>query len=631
MKITAPILAISTQLAALAKPQPNAELLLLIINQLFLDLDAGHSCSYCQHLAQQLDLKAAQIIKLLRASELAAVYRQIPAQLEAKPISIIASAKDNLIYITKYLAYELSIAQQVKLLTLSYSQQHHPQYQSALSSLQNLSRRRGLPNEEQLAAIAAAAQQKISIISGGPGTGKTTTVVLLLWLFYQLYGSELKVKICAPTGKAALRVRDSIEHSINDFQLNPADGIDCTLLQQQLLAEAGNFGTIHKLLGYQQDSIYFKYNQAHPLMVEVLIVDESSMVSLPLFSKLLQAVTPDTIKHIIFLGDKNQLSSVEEGFVFASMINRSLAVEKYDLFSAAAAPNLVSELISSKRNQGAISDLASAILQQNSARIQQLLTTSASIKLVAPTIANLLGHLFNSESSPLLQYLDYSQRLNLSESLNIGGRLNPSDNLEINESVTLDEGLSGDLASSYVPLKIAVQNLFKQFSQQSLLCLTNRGILGSENLNLQIERKIRQHYGLTSSWYSGRPIIILQNDYALGLFNGDIGICVCSATKVSILFENGREFIPEVLPAYQLAYAITIHKSQGSEYEQVNIVLAASTDAAGAAQSLLSRELVYTAVTRARSSVCIFSTTAVLINAIGRVTLRNSGLGEFLD
>ena len=172
--------------------------------------------------------------------------------------------------------------------------------------------------------------------------------------------------------------------------------------------------------------------------------------------------------------------------------------------------------------------------------------------------------------------------------------------------------------------------MFRLFSAQTILCLTNGGVLGCDNLNDRLELQIKRILGVNDEWYNGRAIIILQNDYNLELFNGDIGICVLKDDRARVVFESGREFIPEVLPNYTLAYAITIHKSQGSEYQQVSIVLPTQQSADANAGRLLSRELLYTAVTRAKSNIRLYCEQETLLAAIKQQTVRNSGLAIFL-
>lgn len=590
--------AISQQLLKLANPQltvTQQQSLLKIIQRLFADLAAGHSCSLVSQVCADLELNRLELKQLMQNSDLTVFYMEKPTKLIAKPLSYVQTSNDDLIYISKYLAYELNVATQV--LNLSndvLSDENETNLHDALNKLEQLSIRENKPNAEQLAAIKQSCHQKFSIISGGPGTGKTTTVTLLLWVLYQVYGNELQVQICAPTGKAAVRVRESIENSIHGLSSATDLGIT-TECFDTLLNTATSFGTLHKLLGYIHHQIHFRHNQNNRLNCEVLIIDESSMVGLPLFSKLLMAVNQQKIRHIIFLGDRNQLSSVEEGYVFASLVNLRRIIyddTAYDLF-AQTEKLMMSELKISNRNQGEIYQLAQAILNQNIIELNTIITNAKQIKVFAPQLSLVLKELINSDSPALVNYIDFAAKLELN--------------------------------------KLDIKQLFRVFTHQAVLCLTNRGVLGANNINLQIERKIKQLIECSTEWYNGRPIIILQNDYSLEVFNGDIGICICDGDLVNIVFENGRQFIPEVLPQYAVAYAITIHKSQGSEYDQVNLILPDfKLDDDLDSATLLSRELVYTAITRARTKVNLFANLATIEQSVMRNMQRNSGLDYFL-
>lgn len=592
-------LPITNQLLTLASPLPDTQKQLLaeICDALFNDLNEGHSCSPVVDLAQRLKCDASEIDKCLIASGLCAVYQdRIITKYQSKPFSLVNVEGIALVYISKYLNYEQSIVTKVKeLIALPEINNSTASYQQALQQLQTLSTAKNYPNSEQLAAIIAASNQKFSIITGGPGTGKTTTVTLLLWLLYQCYGADLKVQICAPTGKAAIRVRDSVSNTLRDLEQSSLINFDSKLFAG-LLEEGNNFLTIHKLLVYQRNSIYFKHDANNPLDVEVLIIDESSMISLPLFSKLFQALNLDKLKHIIFLGDKNQLSSVEEGYVFASLValrsDTSNNNGVYDLFTQIQEVNITHELLISKRNQGIIHELAQAILTQNDAALIYCLKASALVELHAPELKLIMQHTLDSADSPLRQFLDFAQ-----------------------------QNVDGDDYSQ----------LFKLFTAQSILCLTNGGVLGCDNLNARLELQIKRILGINDEWYNGRAIIILQNDYNLELFNGDIGICLIKDGRARIVFGDGKEFIPEVLPRYNLAYAITIHKSQGSEYQQVKIVLPNNSSSEAGSGRLLSCELLYTAVTRAKDKISLYCEQETLLNAIKQQTVRNSGLPIFLS
>ena len=548
-----------------------------IIEQLFVDLESGHSCSKLSNLEKILNIQKNKILNLLNNSNITSVYQNKVPQ---TPISIVETDDDYLIYISKYLAYEINIVRKIEQLNNQYSVQNLPTFKASINTLKQLKQATSLPNTMQLEAIISSSMQQFKIITGGPGTGKTTTATLLLWLLYQLHGNNLKIRICAPTGKASSRIKESITASIIYLQKMNLD-ISCF---NTLLAE-NNFTTIHKLLGNIHNNIYFKHNKHNPLDIDVLIIDESSMISLPLFSKLLAACDPNKIKHIVCLGDKNQLSSVEEGYVFASLLDKyTIHNGVQDLFSTTN--NVVTELIESKRNQGDIAKLATSILNQDILHINTLLNNSLQLKIHNATLPNLQNNLFKNNSY-LIQYLDFIQSIDTNN--------------------------------------INLAKLFKLFMQQNILCLTNVGIFGTNNLNKYIEQHAKSYLYKNEIWYTGRPIIILENDYSLGLNNGDIGICIVKNEKTIILFENGQEFIPAILPKYNIAYAITIHKSQGSEYLHVNIILS-NDKTAHNIQNLLSRELIYTAVTRAKDSLTIFSNTDVLEYALLQNTIRNTGI-----
>lgn len=571
---------------------PDKHLVLTkIIEQLFFDLEKGHSCSNLDELVYLLDITKELLVDILIKSNLVGIVESF--KVPPKPLALLKVQSMELLYISKYLVYELSIVDKIKKLDVKTDILNSAISDQALNYLGLISREHNLPNAEQLDVITNSAKHKLSIITGGPGTGKTTTVALLLWLLDSLYGKETKIKICAPTGKAANRVKESINNSIQYFRQKGLE-LDYGIFDR-VLSDSANFSTIHKLLGYQYNNIYFKHNETNPLDIDILIIDESSMISLPLFSKLLNAVNMDKIKHIIFLGDKNQLSSVEEGYVFASLVNigqkynQQAVFLTYDLFSESES-GMLSQLIVSNRNFGDVGKLADAILNQNINKALKVLLSSDFVTLNDLHLNKLLQNLlFSHETCFLKEYLNYASNF--------------------------DESIS-------------TVELFKRLNSSAVLCLTNTGVFGVENLNLQIEKKIRQIFLITDTWYNGRPIMILENDYALGLYNGDIGVCILRTGKPVILFAGKNEFIPEVLPKYQLAYAITIHKSQGSEYNHVNIVL---PDLGSDGESILSRELVYTAVTRAKSSVSFYTSTDVLEKAILRQTSRVSGIEYLLS
>ncbi len=571
------------QLLTLANNNLNSsekQILAFIIEEVLTGLEAGHSCLNVNTLnltsiTHQANLN--EVLNILEKSNLVGYYNIAERNLDIKPLTLMQIAPTkNILYITRYFYYELEIARKLTELKLD-STIDRDLIKNLLLNLKNKSSN-GFPNAQQLNAINTSILNKLSIITGGPGTGKTTTVVILLWALVQLYEKRnLKIQICAPTGKAAARIKESI---YSNFQLLSAFlGLDIELLQQNL--NHTTYGTIHKLLNYKVNNIYFYHNKDNPFDVDILIIDEASMIGLPLFYKLLSAIDSKQISHIIFLGDKNQLSSVEEGYVFASLI-RNYTVDT-------ANQNIATELLISNRSTEEISKFAENILYSRIDAIFNNLTSATRIILNEPDLTSILTTLFSHNGINIISYLDY---------------------------IKVDNTFSNEL--------------LQMFNQLAILCLTRVGTLGSNNLNKQIESLVKKYLETNSFWYTGRPVIILENDYNLGLHNGNIGICVIKHNKALILFEDGREFIPELLPKHELAYAITIHKSQGSEFDNVIIVIPEDKQEDSNIKTMLSKELLYTAVTRAKKMIAIYSQESTLTTILNSNTERQTGLDYLL-
>lgn len=543
--------------------QPLEQVILdYIITQVLEGLEIGSTCLNINN----LDLKDTKenislndILNILERSNLVGYYNLKEDCLPIKPLTLMqipfVDAKKNILYITRHFYYELEIAKKLAKLQVP-SKVDKNLVENLLKALKNKIYS-GFPNFEQLNAINTSLFNKLSIITGGPGTGKTTAVVLLLWVLIQLY-DNLNIQVCAPTGKASARIKESIYNNI--LILSDSLGLDISFLQKKI--DEINFGTIHKLLNYKINDIYFNYNANNPLNVDILIIDEASMISLPLFYKLLNAVEQNSIKHIVFLGDKNQLSSVEEGYVFASLIKNY----SREVFSRNK-NNIVSELVISNRSNLEISKFAENILYNRLDLVINSLVYTNNIKMKDPDLSLILRELFDSNNEiNIINYLNF---------------IKTSKN-------------------------ISFATLFQIFRQLAILCLTRIGKLGVINLNNQIEILVKKYLRESGVWYTGRPIIILENDYNLGLYNGDIGICIMKDNKALILFEDKREFIPELLPKYELAYALTIHKSQGSEFDNVIIIIPENNKEKSNINTMLSKELLYTAVTRAKKTILMY-------------------------
>ena len=429
--------------------------------------------------------------------------------------------------------------------------------------------------DAQALAAASALRHPLTVIAGGPGTGKTTTVARLIALLLEAR-PDLRVALAAPTGKAAQRLTASLAAQLD------ALGLDAS-------ARIPEAQTLHRLLRASHDGRFGRSAQS-PLSADVVVVDETSMVDLVLMDALLDALPPSC--RVVFLGDADQLDSVEAGAVFGDLCRfgvgpsspsfsafcRDLGLDDVPSDSAAsAASDAVVTLHRSHRfdPKAGIGALAVALRDGDSERALEVLSE-------APEAA-----LDTSGSGRALELvLDHARTVVRSE--------------------TPEEAL--DALGAF-----------------QLLCVTRRGPSGVEGLNTSVEAALRRQ-GLipSNAYYRGRPVLITANDYATGLFNGDLGVAWPSDDLPAVAFPDGRGGIRTVpaarLPAHESAWAMTVHKSQGSEFNAVAVLLPHEPTA------LLTRELLYTAVTRARASVEIIGPPALVRYATSHTTSRSSGL-----
>lgn len=408
--------------------------------------------------------------------------------------------------------------------------------------------------------------RRLAIVSGGPGTGKTTTVARILALLLASK-RELRIELAAPTGKAAARLTESIRAQASAL---PVD-VELRRVIGELEAR-----TIHRLLGYGGRGGRFRHDSSRPLACDVVIVDEASMIDLLLMDSLLDAIPPHA--RLVLVGDKDQLASVDAGFVYGDLCDASQA--------AGALRGVAVELKKNWRfrEHPGIEALAAAVRAGDAG--------AAAAALADPLLTDATRIDPPADARAIVRQLDD----------------------EITAVVT---AASADAA-------LAALTRFR------LLCAANRGPYGVETLNGAIERHLRAR-GLVGGgdWYRGRPVLVTANDYSVGLFNGDVGVCFPDAegrSRVWFPATDGtlRAVVPASLPPHVTAWAMTVHKSQGSEFDRVVVVLPERDS------PLLSRELVYTAVTRARERVTILGTERTLHAAIERSASRASGLRDRL-
>lgn len=414
----------------------------------------------------------------------------------------------------------------------------------------------------QKEAAKVALQKALTIICGGPGTGKTTTVVKILGLLFQAADHDLEVALAAPTGKAAMRLSESIGSSLNRMKL--PEEIKAAIPSQAK--------TLHRLLGFRRHSPQFKHSAQNPMGWDIVVVDEASMVDLAMMSKLVDALKPGS--RLLLLGDKDQLASVESGAVLGDFI-KSL-------------PDNTVELKKSYRFDDNIKQLAEKINAGNSECAWELLSDRNvnNVTILSSDLMDYVGKQYG-------KFLDEVYR---------------------NEEPE-------------------VRDIFAAFNSFQVLCGVHYGNRGVAGINRRVESSLaRRGFDCRpGSWYPGRPVLITRNDYGLGLFNGDIGICLPDQDEgsVKVWFEQSdgglKSYSPYRLPQCETVFAMTIHKSQGSEFDEVVVVLPDEDN------RILSRELIYTAVTRAKKSVKIVADELVFAQALSRNIERYSGLAGLLQ
>lgn len=471
--------------------------------------------------------------------------------------------------------------------------------QQTIQSLQSEEYHNLLSDEHQQNALKMVLQQGLSIITGGPGTGKTYTLARIIAALNQMI-PDIRIAMAAPTGKAAQRMQEALQNSFNDPKLL-ASGLISDELRHQ------NTQTLHRLLGMGNRQIP-RFNQKQPLPYDVIVVDEASMLDLNLATALFEAV-PDACR-IILLGDANQLASVDVGSVLADLQQVT-----------ALAENRV-QLQTSRRFSGEakIGQLARFIQAQQHQTDVDAVLENLERQIVAATV--LQPVVLSKQMADLIQleYLPEQHETDIAST-----------------QQKLMYGFQGyvDAVNAYIKAdepEQFIQQVIQRFDDYRILTAIRHGQLGIEQLNRHAEQWLNQQLKqiAVGDWYIGRPVMMSYNDYQLGISNGDIGICFKHRTQpqqFEVFFPSLDKWIAaHRLPRnMQTAFALTIHKSQGSEFTHTAIVLDAS------AEKLLSQELIYTAVTRAKKVVSILADRKALQQALTTRTVRRSGLVQKIN
>ncbi len=422
---------------------------------------------------------------------------------------------------------------------------------------------------EQRTAAETAARQWTTVLTGGPGTGKTTTVAGLLAVLAEqaeLAGDRLpRIALTAPTGKAAGRLEEAVRRELTE-RLTPTD--------RDRLGEF-HARTLHMLLGRRPDSsTRFRHDRDNRLPHDIIVVDETSMVSLTMMARLLEAVRPET--RLVLVGDPDQLASIEAGAVLADLVEGLVAGGHIE----------PAELRTSHRFGGEIGTLALAVRDGEPESVLDVLR----------------------RGGDRVDFVDED---------------NPVDTLR---SAVLPDVLAIRAAAEAGDTDAALAAL----DRHRLLCAHREGPWGVSHWNRTVERWITEETEdpLWDTWYVGRPVLVTANDYALGIYNGDVGVTIRrpdGSLRVSIDSSRGRlDLAPSRLGNIETLHAMTIHKAQGSQATEVTVLMP------GEESRLLTRELFYTAITRAQDRVRVVGTEAAIRSALTRRALRATGLRQRL-
>ncbi len=579
----------------------------------------------------------------LRASPLVYCVATAQAVDQGQPLVLGGSDDAPLLYLRRYWVYEQQVLAAIQQRLQTHSHIDNAATQRWLQQLFSTTHQPDKPNWQQV-ACAIALRAPLSIITGGPGTGKTYTAARLLALLLALHPQPetLRVALAAPTGKAAARLSESIASSLQELQgsidrainqLPPAERPAHVPNLAALIARIGKAKTIHALLGASLQTRQFRHHAAQLLDVDVLIVDETSMIHLEMMAALLQAVP--AAAQLILLGDKDQLASVEAGAVLGDLCTHaqagrySPATQSYiqQLTSSSipskfcdpspSAPTLAQQTVmlrESRRFRGAIGALALAVNQgkvlADYAHGQQsydgeVWIAHATEQRTPAQVATLAVQ----GRGPAPGYRDYLKQIQQAQQTSLEVWQQPEQHQQW------------------------VVRVLLAFQRFRILCAVHDGAWGDEQLNPLVQKALQQAGLLRpqGEWFVGRPVMVTRNDASLGIFNGDVGVVLPSFSNRQALRayfldgEQTRSVAVGRLAHVETAFVMTVHKSQGSEFEHTLLVLPDS------GEQVLNRQLVYTGITRARGYFSLVEAQAgTLARAAAAPLRRASGLAALL-
>ncbi|WP_404415832.1 exodeoxyribonuclease V subunit alpha [Vreelandella aquamarina] len=591
------------------------------------------------------------------------------------PASQPDASTNTRLYLRRYWQYEQSLHQQIAQRLSATANEAQP---DLLPQALNVLFEATDALNWQKTTCALATRSRFGIITGGPGTGKTTTVVRLLALLQTLQLAQapdqpLRIRLAAPTGKAAARLNESIAGQVSSLPLAPLEKLltDSAISADQTsdqspIAIPTEVTTLHRLLGARPDTRHFRHSAANPLALDVLVIDEASMVDIEMMAAVLKALPANA--QCVLLGDKDQLASVEAGSVLGDLCRRADAAHYTPttaqwLESATGQPlpdayidangqpldQAITMLRFSHRfdQHSGIGQLAQAINQPR--RTQSDRDKQQAVQAVLRHGYTDLHHLTLTTDTALDKLvIDGSPK----GFINSGkGRTNhqgkpippPTGYRHYLEVLQRQRPHGESFEANPAAFNAWAAQVLNAYSHFQLLCALRKGPWGVEGLNLRIANTLRgekllsgSDYTLEKGWYEGRPVLVTQNDYGLKLMNGDIGITLAvpdprSSTTgkplLRVAFPTGdpdtpiRWVLPSRLHAVETVFAMTVHKSQGSEFHHTALLLPPTLN------PILTRELVYTGITRARDWLSVVETKpGVLDEAVTREVIRVSGM-----
>jgi len=442
----------------------------------------------------------------------------------------------------------------------------------------------------QKVAVLLSAFKPFIIISGGPGTGKTTTVARLLVLHQRSSRKPLKIALAAPTGKAAGRMGEALKAGMERLGIPEAE-------MENYPAEAQ---TIHRLLRGVEERGLLPSVREKKLPYDMVIIDEASMIDLSLMNRLLRHLAPET--KLVLLGDKNQLASVEAGSVFADLCGKS-----GNLFRKETLDTLVSSGITMDQDQFD-ADLSSA----DDSIVYLTKSYRFSLDSGIGTLADAVNKGIESEEKTDEIFLAFSD-----VDHHPFEYVKP-DFKQMMLAITERVKQASDIRD--------VEALLDFWKQQIWLTVVRRGLSGSDRLNLLAEQTIatKRAVRMNQGWYSGRPIIVTRNNYDLGVYNGDFGVCIQTGEdeRLMVCIQSGsgiKMVRPERLQDFKPAFFLTVHKSQGSEFDTINLLMPKED------VPVLTKELLYTAITRAKKRFVLHGSKPLFVKGSKRRTERFSG------